>query len=331
MKKTKLAGRVLVTGGAGYIGRATVEVLQTEGFDPFVVDNFSTSDRRRLKGVNFAPLDLCDYKKTLATVKKHGPFEGVFHFAAKAVVPDSCKNPELYLRHNLESTLNVAQAAIETGCKLFVNSSSCAVYGVPHSLPITESSPLNPISPYGESKVLTERILGQLARYRGLKVLNLRYFNPAGALGEWGEDHDPEPHLIPNLVRSALKKKPVIIYGDDYETEDGSCVRDFIHVADLAEAHLRAFRFLKQAKGEFPDALNLGTGSGISVKQAIAATEKVFGISVKRIVKPRRAGDPPRLYADSSLSRKIFGWSATRTVEMMIGSQRDWEVSRKKR
>lgn len=318
--------RVLITGGAGYLGRITAEIFSRQGYDPILVDNFSTSKKPKDCRFPLYEVDLVDLEATRAAWKKAGPCVGVVHFAARALVPESCEKPELYLRNNLFATLNAAQASVEYDVGCFVHSSSCAVYGIPTKVPIREDHPPSPITPYGNSKFLGERILDDLAKYRGLKVLNLRYFNPSGALdgGKLGEAHDPETHLIPNVVKAVREGKPLFLHGVEYPTPDGSCVRDFIHVEDLAEAHVAAMKFLERAEKGSSQPMNLGTGKGSSVKEIIAAAERVLGKKVPFEIKPPRPGDPPELVADPSRAQKLLGWRTKRSLDDMIGSHFAW-------
>ena len=238
---------VVLSGGAGYIGRCTAEILRQAGYSPVALDNFSTSPRVFSPDLPCHEVDLRDLEATRAALQKIGDACGIIHFAAKAIVSESCDSPETYFRNNLLATLNLAQVAAELGLQSFIHSSSCAVYGVPEVLPMSESLPLHPLSPYGETKLISEQILHHMSQYRGLRVLNLRYFNPAGALPAkgLGENHSPENHLVPNIVRALMHESPLSVFGTDYATPDGTCIRDFIHIEDLAKAHLAALKYLK--------------------------------------------------------------------------------------
>jgi len=313
---------VLVTGGAGYIGACTCEALKREGWRPVVLDRRPCA----LEGVESHRVDLTEREPTRKILSQLKSVEGIIHFAALALVSESCQKPELYLRNNILSTLNVAELAVEFGIKNFVFSSSCSVYGNPKQLPISEDHSLSPVSPYGESKRIGELVLEKLAFYKGLRVLCLRYFNPAGstAEGRLGEDHSPETHLIPNVVRAITEKKPVTIFGSDYETQDGSCVRDFIHIEDLVSAHELALQTLSNKSERFFQALNIGTGTGTSVREVIKVAEQVLDQRAEVVVGDRRPGDPPELYADNKLVQKVLGWRPKKGLADMIADHYRW-------
>lgn len=302
-----MAKHILVTGGAGYIGSHTCKALREAGYDPVAYDNLMYGHEW---AVQWGPLiqgDLADKDALSRCFAEYAP-EAVIHFAAFAYVGESVDNPSKYYANNVACTLNLLDVMREHECKKIVFSSTCAVYGAPESLPLAESHPCNPISPYGRSKQFVEQILADYGAAYGLRHSALRYFNAAGAdpSGDVGEVHDPETHLIPLALRACLPDaSPLKIFGMDWDTPDGTCVRDYIHVSDLAEAHLVALRYLETHRsGTF----NLGNGDGHSVMDIIDAIEEVTGRQVNHIEGPRRAGDPARLVADASLARQHLGW-----------------------
>jgi UDP-glucose-4-epimerase GalE len=247
------------------------------------------------------------------------------HFAAHAYVGESVRDPRKYFRNNVEAGLALLNACVDCGVRRFIFSSTCAVYGVPESLPIVESTPRQPVNPYGVSKLFLEQALEAYDRAYGLKYASLRYFNAAGAdeSGEIGEMHDPESHLIPLAMQAALGTRPALdVFGTDYPTPDGTCVRDYIHVNDLADAHISALERL--AGGAQSLAVNLGTGQGHSVKEVLQTVEQVSGLRVPIQVAPRRPGDPPALVADPSLAGKLLDWKATRSIEDIVGTAWRW-------
>lgn len=300
--------KVLVTGGAGYIGCHTVKILLQRGYEPFTFDNLSTGHKELLPGGIFIRGDLKDRKKIIEVIKKY-EIEAVIHFASLIQVGESYENPRLYYTHNLITTLNLLDAMLETGVKKFVFSSSAAVYGEPHSVPITEDHPLNPMNPYGQTKAFIEKILTDFGRAHGLSYVSLRYFNAAGADldGQRGELHEPETHLIPNIMLHLLNKKPYFeLYGDDFPTPDGTAIRDYIHVLDLAEAHVLALKLMK--KKLIQEVFNLGTGRGYSVKEIIERVESITGKKVKIKIRPRRQGDVPILMASKEKAARQLRW-----------------------
>ena len=305
-----MARAVLVTGGAGYIGSHACKVLARSGYLPVVFDNLS---RGRREAVRWGPLvegDLADGVRLSAALAEHR-VSAVMHFAAYAYVGESVSDPALYYRNNLCGTLSLLEAMREAGVVEIVFSSTCATYGIPNDVPIRESAPQRPVNPYGETKLAIERALHWYGEAYGLRSISLRYFNAAGADldGEIGECHEPETHLIPLVLQAVIGQRPQIdIYGTDYPTPDGTAIRDYVHVEDLAIAHLRALERLRA--GGAGIALNLGTGIGHSVRQVIAAAEAVAGRKVLARAAPRRPGDPPALVADPSLAAEILGWRA---------------------
>lgn len=311
---------ILVTGGAGYIGSICVEQLLDAGHQVTVFDNLT--EGHKLAVDPRAALivgDLqqrCDIEEALEKVKP----EAVMHFAANALVGESMTNPSKYFRNNVYGGLNLLDAMVAVGCKRFVFSSTCATFGPPERLPIDETLPQKPINPYGESKLMFEQVLRWYDAIHGLKFVALRYFNAAGATEKYGEDHRIETHLIPNVLKVALGQKDhVEIYGTDYETPDGTCIRDYIHIVDLAQAHMLA---LKAEKSAF---YNLGTGGGTSVREIIATCEKVTGKPIKVVEKPRRLGDPPLLIAGSDKVKTELGWSPKyQAIDKIIESAWAW-------
>lgn len=299
---------VLVTGGAGYIGSHACKALAASGYLPVTYDNLS---RGHDWAVKWGPLehgDILDRDRLSEVVARHRP-DAVVHFAALAYVGESMSDPGRYYLNNVAGTLSLLEVMRAAGLRDIVFSSSCATYGIA-ATPITETSPQTPINPYGASKLMVERILADYAKAYGFRPVSLRYFNAAGADpdGETGELHDPEPHLVPLLLDVAAGAKPALtVYGSDYETADGTCVRDFVHVADIAEAHVLALRRL--ACGEIRAAYNLGTGSGNSILEVADVAREVTGREIALITGPRRPGDPARLVADASLARRELDWA----------------------
>lgn len=301
--------KILVAGGAGYIGSHTVRELRRAGFEPVVFDNLSSGQREAVGDAEFVRGDLHN-EDAVAAVFKNGGFSAVLHFASLIQVGESYLAPHKYYRHNLFTSLNLLEGAIEAGVKAFIFSSSAAVYGMPREIPIREDHPLEPINPYGRTKLMVEKILQDYDRAYGLRFVSLRYFNAAGADpdGGIGEHHDPETHLIPNVLRAAAGKGPVLqLYGTDFPTPDGTAVRDYIHVTDLASAHVLSLRHLLD--GGRSEIVNLGSNRGYSVREIIAAAEAVTGRPVPREEKPRREGDPPILLASKEKAERILGWT----------------------
>jgi UDP-glucose 4-epimerase len=299
--------KVLVTGGAGYIGSNTAHLLARRGHSVLVVDDLSRGFEHNVAGLPFHRLNLADTRALTALLSAE-QVDAVIHFAAYISVGESTQKPELYFSNNVGGTMSLLSAMIETGVARLVFSSTAAVYGMPEQTPIREDSPFAAVNPYGESKVIVEKMLGWMDRYRGLRSIVLRYFNACGADPDsgLGEEHDPETHLIPLLLRAIATGQPVTIYGDDYDTPDGTCIRDYIHVADLAAAHLAAFE--KLLAGGTSDTFNVGTGTGLSVMEIVRAVEQVTGIKVPRKTGARREGDPPVLVANSNKLKQTLGW-----------------------
>jgi UDP-glucose-4-epimerase GalE len=306
---------ILVTGGAGYIGSHTVRQLAGQGWKIVVLDNLIFGHDQAIvnPGGELIVGDVGDQDLVRSLFEKHR-FGAVIHFAAFAYVGESVTNPLKYYQNNTAEPIKLLQVMQEFGCKAFVFSSTCATYGVPDRLPITESNPQNPINPYGRSKLMVEWILADCGHAWGLRSACLRYFNASGSSpdGKIGEDHDPETHLIPRVMMAVTGEIEYLeVFGTDYATPDGTCIRDYIHVEDLADAHARALDHLV-AGGESVRC-NLGTGVGVSVKEIIAAVEEVTGKSVPVKYGPRRDGDPDSLVADPSLAKQLLGWQASRT------------------
>ncbi len=308
---------VLVCGGAGYIGSHMVKVLQEHGHNPVVFDNLSTGHAESIPEEMLVRGDLRDISSLRRVFAEHS-FDAVMHFAARSIVAESVEKPAEYYENNVAGTLNLLNAMMEEGVRRFVFSSTAAVYGNPIGGNGTATSPARlideehsvaPLNPYGRTKLHVEQALRDFAVAYGLRSVSLRYFNAAGAdpSGEIGESHEPETHLIPNILRAALGTGPVLrIFGDDYDTPDGTCVRDYIHVNDLADAHLRALGFMQEERGAH--VFNLGNGKGFSVREVLAAACEVTGKSIPHEVSPRRSGDAAVLVADSAKARRALGW-----------------------
>jgi UDP-glucose 4-epimerase len=299
---------ILVVGGAGYIGSHMVKLLLGSGYQTLTLDNLSTGYRDAVLGGEFIHADLAD-RPALDRLFAEKHIDAVMHFASFIQVGESVKEPAKYYENNVTNTLNLLDAMVARGIKRFIFSSSAAVYGNPVQVPIPEDHPKNPINPYGRTKWMVEQILEDYDRAYGLKSVALRYFNAAGAdpAGQLGERHEPETHLIPLILRAASGRAPEIkVFGRDYDTPDGTCIRDYVHVADLCDAHRLA---LEQLLQNAPSAAyNLGNGSGFSVAEVIAAAEHVAGRPIKVADAARREGDPPRLVADATRARTQLGW-----------------------
>lgn len=295
--------RILVTGGAGYIGSCTTQYLLDHGHQVTVIDSLVTGHRQAVDPrADFIHGSLHDEQAVAEAFRKARP-EGIIHFAAFIEVGESMRLPGKYFANNVSAGINLLEAAVRHEVRKVVFSSTAAVYGLPSHVPIPDSAPVSPINPYGESKLIFERILHWYQQTHGLSYVALRYFNAAGATDQYGEDHRPESHLIPLTIQAATKQRSEIkLFGDDYDTPDGSCVRDYVHVADLAQAHLKALQ-LEQSRS-----FNLGAGQGHSVKQVINAVKKVTGKDFPVNVQPRRPGDPAKLISDSTDARSILQW-----------------------
>ena len=311
---------ILVVGGAGYIGSHAARALRRGGYNVIVYDNLSTGYRRLAEGFELIEGDIADDSRLRPVLAR---VDSVMHFAAHCYVGESVQNPRKYFRNNIEAALNLLNGVLDAGIRRFVFSSTCAVYGEPQKVPITEDNPRQPVNPYGSSKLLFEYALEAYDRAYGLRSARLRYFNAAGAddSGEIGELHDPETHLIP-LALAATQGSELHIFGTDYPTPDGTCIRDYIHVNDLADAHVKALQHLET--GGESVALNLGTGQGNSVLELIQTAEKITGKPVNRKVVPRRPGDPPELVADPARAQKVLGWKATRDLTNIVSTAWNW-------
>jgi UDP-glucose 4-epimerase len=313
--------RVLVVGGAGYIGSHTARILRKRGHEVLIYDNLSTGHAFLAEGFELIRADFADLAQLVPALAR---VDAVMHFAANADAGESVRNPRKYFENNVRAALAFLNAIVDAKIKYFVFSSTCAVYGVPSKIPITEDLPREPLNPYGSSKACFEYALEAYDRAYGLRFASLRYFNAAGAdeSSEIGELHVPENHLIPGAFEAVLGQRPeLLVFGDDYPTPDGTCIRDYIHVNDLGDAHVLALEYLaKQGSSVF---LNLGTGRGASVKEIIDTVEKICGRVPRRIV-ARRPGDPPMLVADPSKAQKVLNWRATRSIEQCVASAWKW-------
>jgi UDP-glucose 4-epimerase len=301
--------KVLVVGGAGYIGSHMVKLLLEQGHEPITLDSLVTGHRDAVAGGEFFKVDLADGEALLRIIELR-VFDAVMHFASFIQVGESVQKPGLYYRNNFTNTLNLLDAMVQAGVKRFIFSSTAAIFGEPQYVPLDEKHPQRPINPYGMSKKMVERVLQDYDGAHGLKSVCLRYFNAAGAHpdGSIGERHEPETHLIPLLLQAASgRRESVSLFGRDYETPDGTCIRDYIHVVDLCQAHLLALQWLMD--GGDSEAFNLGNGSGFSVLEVIDAVRRVTQREFNVIDAPRRAGDPARLVADSRMIRQKLGWA----------------------
>lgn len=323
------ARKILVTGGAGYIGSHTCKAIAEAGMVPVTFDNFSYGHE---DFVQWGPLergDLADPARIDEVIARHKP-DAVMHFAAFAYVGESIENPEIYYRNNVIGSIHLLEAMRRGGVDKIVFSSTCATYGEPRSLPLGEDHPQNPINPYGTTKMIIERALAEFGHAYGMRNVTLRYFNAAGADPECriGEDHNPEAHLVPLVLDVALgRRKDIAIFGGDYDTPDGTCVRDYIHVDDIASAHILALGHLDA--GHSSASFNLGNGHGYSVREVAELAAKVTGKPIATRMTPRREGDPPRLIADSSRAKSILGWTPSRPkLETILEDAWKWHRKR---
>ncbi len=320
---------ILVCGGAGYIGSHTTHELVERGFETIVFDNLQSGHRAAVHPkAAFFEGDVRDGAALDAVMA--GGVDEVIHFAADSLVGESVENPLKYYDNNVHGMEVLLKAMVRNGVRRIVFSSTAAVYGEPARVPILESDPTVPANPYGETKLVMEKMMRWAARAHGLQYVSLRYFNVAGALadGSLGEDHAPETHLVPLIIQTALgRRESLSVFGDDYDTPDGTCIRDYVHVTDLARAHLLALDYLR--KGGASDIFNLGgAGGGFSVKEMIESAERVSGKSIRREIKPRRPGDPARLAADSSKARETLGWKPEyENVDDVIATAWKWHES----
>ncbi|MDR1777324.1 MAG: UDP-glucose 4-epimerase GalE [Desulfovibrio sp.] len=316
---------ILVVGGAGYIGSHVSLAAHERGYDVVVYDNLVYGHRSAVQWGEFVLGDMADADQ-LRLVFRHYRPQAVMHFAAYAYVGESVSDPEKYYLNNVAATLNLLRVMREAGCRHIIFSSTCATYGVPLGNPINEDHPQSPVNPYGRSKLMVETVLADYAAAYDLRYVNLRYFNAAGAdpRGRIGEDHNPETHLIPLVLDAAAGRRPgVSIFGTDYDTPDGTCVRDYIHVNDLAQAHLLALEYLLD--GGRSAGFNLGNGRGYSVREVIACAAAVTGRKIAVSEAPRRAGDPPALVGGTALAEKTLGWRpALPRLEDIVGTAWNW-------
>jgi UDP-glucose-4-epimerase GalE len=317
-----LSVAILVVGGAGYIGSHAARALRRSGYEVVLYDNLSTGFRCLAQGFELVEGDIADEARLRPVLAR---VDAVMHFAAHAYVGESVENPRKYFQNNVAGALGLLNAALDAGIRRFVFSSTCAVYGIPERIPITEQTAREPVNPYGASKLFFENALEAYSRAYGLRSVSLRYFNAAGAdeSGGIGELHDPETHLIPLVLAASTADGPELqIFGSDYPTPDGTCVRDYVHVNDLADAHVRALQHLE--KGGDSLAVNLGTGRGNSVLEVIHAAESATGRPVRRTIEPRRPGDPPVLVADPAKAQRVLGWTAQRNLADIVSTARIW-------
>lgn len=316
---------ILITGGAGYIGAHINKLFNQEGYETLVLDNLSKGHKYSVKWGEFVNCDLGD-EEALNKVFEKYDIDGVIHCAAFSSVAESIEEPEKYFKNNYENTLTLLRVMKSHRVFKFILSSTAAVYGVPNEVPITENTLLEPINPYGESKLMVENFIKDESEFTPLKYVSLRYFNAAGADFdcEIGEDHSPETHLIPLVLDAAMGKRDnIAIFGDDYSTPDGTCIRDYIHVMDLAEAHLKAYNYLEE-EGSFSDVFNLGNGSGFSVKDVINVCKQVTGEDFEVVIEDRRVGDPDILIANADKAAKILNWVPRYDLVNIVESAWAW-------
>lgn len=318
--------RILVTGGAGYVGSHAVLALSEAGHDVTVLDNLSTGHREAVHGARLVEGDITDRRGLEAVLDGWGPFDAAMHFAARTQVGESMRDPGGYFSVNVAGTLTLLESLVRRGIRRFVFSSSAAVYGEPEQTPIPEDHPLAPRNPYGESKRMVETMLAWFERAHGVRWVSLRYFNAAGAdpMGRTGERHDPETHLIPSvLLAAAGRRSAVEVFGTDWPTPDGTCIRDFVHVSDLAEAHRLALEYLEA--GGRSDVFNLGSGRGWSVREVVEACRRVTGREFAVRTGPRRPGDPAVLVASNEKARQLLGWKPRfLSLEEMVRTAWEW-------
>ena len=319
--------RVLVTGGAGYVGSVSVERLIEAGHEVVILDDLSTGHRESVPPVVSLEVGSYGDADEIARLLERARVDAILHCGARSLVGESIREPARYYKDNVAGGIVLLEAARQAGVERIVFSSSAAVYGIPDATPIPEDAPLRPINTYGETKRTFEGALRFYGDAYGLRSVSLRYFNVAGATEQNGELHDPETHLIPNVLRAVETGRPITLFGDDYPTADGTCVRDYIHVADLADAHLAALEATAATDPRTDSALvcNLGIGAGFSVRQVVDTAAAVVGQPIPQAMGPRRVGDPPVLVAAADRAREVLGWTAARpTLEEMIGSAWAW-------
>jgi UDP-glucose-4-epimerase GalE len=315
---------ILVVGGAGYIGTHTAHALRQRGCEVIIYDNLSTGHRILAEGFELVVGDIADVSKLKPLLKR---VDAVVHFAAHAYVGESVENPRKYFNNNLIGSVALLNAVMDSSVRKFIFSSTCAVYGVPVHVPMTEDNPRSPVNPYGLSKLSFEFVLESYAKAYDLRFVAFRYFNAAGAdeSGRIGEMHDPETHLIPAAFEAIEGNRSALqVFGNDYPTPDGTCIRDYIHVSDLAEAHVLGLDYLDQGNST---AMNLGTGRGYSVSEVISTIERVTGRKVPTGLSPHRAGDPPVLVADPTRANKLMKWEARRSLEEIVSTAWKWAES----
>jgi UDP-glucose-4-epimerase GalE len=317
---------ILVVGGAGYIGSHAARLLRQNGYEVIVFDNLSTGHRFLADGFELIVGDMADREKLLPVMRRA---DTIMQFAAHAYVGESVENPRKYFNNNVQAGLRFLDTALDAGVRHFVFSSSCAVYGVPSSIPITEDTPRQPVNPYGVSKLFFENALEAYGRAYGLRYASLRYFNAAGAdeSGQIGEVHDPETHLIPLALAAASGTGPELnVFGLDYPTPDGTCIRDYVHVNDIAEAHVLALRVLMG--GEAQMTVNLGTGKGYSIKEVLNSVQEVTGKEIPWRGQARRPGDPPVLVADPTRAYRLMGWKPRGSLREIVSTAWNWMRTR---
>ncbi len=322
--------KILVTGGAGYIGSHVVRVLNQKNYEVIILDNLSTGHIESVPPFAvFEKADLLEAALVESILEKHQP-DAVIHFAAFALVGESVETPQKYYSNNVAGALNLLNAVKKFEIKNFVFSSTCTIYGNPDAIPISEEEPDKPINPYGKTKLIIENALKDYGSAYGIKSVALRYFNAAGASpsGDIGESHNPETHLIPLVLKTAIGELAEIkIYGNDYSTTDGTCVRDYIHVDDLATAHVKALEYL--IRGNDSVMLNLGTGKGNSVLEIIEIAERITGKKIKKKIAPRREGDPSVLVADNKKAKQLLDWRPQYEIEQIIDTAWKWHQNQK--
>jgi UDP-glucose 4-epimerase len=313
---------ILVTGGAGYVGSVIAEELLKQGINVVVFDNLQQGHRKAiLPSACFVLGDCCDIDSLRGAFSQYD-FDAVMHMAGETIVSESNTDPGKFFRTNICGGINLLNIMLEYGVKNIIFSSSAAVYGEPPRIPIIETDPCSPINSYGETKLMFEKILYSYKKAYGLKYISFRYFNAAGASSHFGEDHHPETHLIPNVLRAALKKTPLSIFGIDFPTKDGTCIRDYVHVVDIAQAHLQALRQLDSLNGQV---FNLGSGQGYSVLEVLKTAEHITREKIITVKSPRRIGDPAVLLASSQQAAKVLGWKPRYdTLSDIIGSSWKW-------
>lgn len=315
--------KILVTGGAGYIGSFMIRNLKEKGYDVVVLDNLSCGHQEAVMGYKLQIIDLVFDKEKLDKLFEKEKFDAVIHMASFIQMGESFINPSKYYNNNIVGFLNLLDAMKKNNCRKVILSSSAGIYGNPVKLPIDETDPKNPLNPYGETKYMMERILEDYDLAYGIKFITLRYFNAAGAAldGSIGEAHPEESHLIPNLILKAIKNEEIEIFGSDYQTADGTCIRDYVHVLDLVEAHALALEFLERG---LSDSFNLGIGRGYSNKEVIETVEKITGLNLKIKYGPRRAGDADALYASNEKIKRDLGWSPKYNLNDIVNSAYKW-------